>query len=118
VPSFAIELCRKLGRLPTGAGGPWLQYSTWGPPPLGVVVGVGRVVKWVLPPSPPRGGRLSAPTFPSKLPTYSIAYTTLVSDSSVERKERGHYYICYTYVTVFIRNAANLTHLLIKVPTF
>jgi hypothetical protein len=28
-------------------------------------------------------------------------------------KERGHYYICYMYVTVFIRNAANLTHLII-----
>jgi hypothetical protein len=33
-------------------------------------------------------------------------------------KERGHYCMRYTYVTVFIRNAANLTHLLTKGPTF
>jgi hypothetical protein len=31
-----------------------------------------------------------------------IAYST---------KERGHYCMRYMYVTVFIRNAANLTHL-------
>jgi hypothetical protein len=30
------------------------------------------------------------------------------------RKERGHYYMCYTYVTVFVRNAANLAHILPK----
>jgi hypothetical protein len=29
-------------------------------------------------------------------------------------KERGHYYMCYTYVTVFVRNAANLAHILPK----
>jgi hypothetical protein len=33
-------------------------------------------------------------------------------------KERGHYCMSYTYVTVFIRNAANLTHLLTKGPKF
>jgi hypothetical protein len=33
-------------------------------------------------------------------------------------KERGHYCMSYTYVTVFIRNAAYLTHLLIKGPKF
>jgi hypothetical protein len=27
-------------------------------------------------------------------------------------KERGYYYMCYTYVTVFVRNAANLAHIL------
>jgi hypothetical protein len=28
--------------------------------------------------------------------------------------ERGHYYMCYTYVTVVVRNAANLAHKLPK----
>jgi hypothetical protein len=27
-------------------------------------------------------------------------------------KERGHYCMCYTYVTVFVRNAANLAPVL------
>jgi hypothetical protein len=27
------------------------------------------------------------------------------------RKERGHYCMCYMYVTVFVRNAANLSHM-------
>jgi hypothetical protein len=29
-------------------------------------------------------------------------------------KERGHYWTSYSYPTVFIRNAANLTQLLLK----
>jgi hypothetical protein len=32
----------------------------------------------------------------------------------VENKERGHYCMCYTYVTVFVRYAANLAHILPK----
>jgi hypothetical protein len=38
----------------------------------------------------------------------------LVDFFSKKAKERGHYYMCYTYVTVFIRNAANLAHILPK----